>query len=64
VRVLAEAAIEMEKQLRNLSQEQLDDKYTIKELLIRCIGNKDNIKALASDDIISLIFEQLCDLVN
>lgn len=61
---LAEVAIEMEEAIKNLSEEQMDDRNNMKELLIHCISHKDKLKALADEEKIDFVFAQIYELIN
>ena len=61
---LADASIEIEKIIKNLSEQKLKDEKAMKSLLKECIENKADIKSMAKERYLDMLTNKIMELIK
>lgn len=61
---IADASIEIEKLIKDLSEAELKDEKVLKEVLKKCIGSKSDIKSMTEERFLNMLTDKVMELVR
>ena len=61
---IADAAIEIEKKIKDLSERELQDETVLKAVLKKCFENKGDIDSMAAGKYLDMLLEKVMELVQ